>query len=140
MATIEKVSCFPNEGTPEVIAGDPVDGDLVRITSGTVIIYQRYTVPVAPTPQPRVLSKTEFNKYGWAQLGMAAFQKVIEDTRNSTGTTDADYEARSAVTQYDAAITVAKSEVEAIGFKIKAAGFMTQEQFDDMTGDNWPTA
>lgn len=89
---------------------------------------------------PRVLSKTEFNKFGWATLGMAAFQKILEDVRKSTGTTDADYEARAAVTQYDAALTVAKSEVQAIGYKIKAAGHMTQEQFDAITGDNWPEA
>lgn len=88
---------------------------------------------------PRVLNKTDFNKFGWSKLGMAGFQKVLEDTRNSTGTTDAHYEARAAVAQYDAALTFAKAEVEAIGLKIKAAGFMTQDQYDAVTGNNWPT-
>lgn len=89
---------------------------------------------------PRVLSKTDFNKHGWSKIGMGAFQKILEDVRNSTGTTTAEYEARAAVNQYDSALTIAKAEVEAIGVKIKAAGHMTQEQFDALTGDNWPEA
>lgn len=70
---------------------------------------------------------------------MAAFQKVLEDTRNSTGTADADYEARAAVNQYDSALTFEKSQVELLGIKIKAAGHMTDEQYSAMTGDAWPT-
>lgn len=105
-----------------------------KLPDGTYVTYGTET-PAAP----RILSKTDFNKFGWSKLGMAGFQKVLEDTRKSTGTTDAHYEARAAVTQYDAAQTFAKAEVEAIGLKIKAAGFMTQEQYEAVTGNNWPT-
>lgn len=91
-----------------------------------------------PPKVPRVLSKTNFNKHGWSKLGMATFQKVLEDVRKSTGTTDADYEARAAVEQYDSAVSFEKSEVEAIGVKIKNAGHMTQQQYDAIVGENWP--
>lgn len=40
---IERVTCFPNEGTPEVIPGDPQQGDIIRIV-GTQN-YQRYKAP-----------------------------------------------------------------------------------------------
>lgn len=54
MTAIEKVSRFPNEGVPEVIAGEPEAGDLVRITTASgAVIYERYTPhsdPVAPVP------------------------------------------------------------------------------------------
>lgn len=127
----------------EILAGPdnytPETGDYVRITTprGAVMEHE-YTEPSAPPLRPLVLSKPEFNKHGWSTLGMAAFQKILEDVRKSTGTTDADYEARAAVEQYDSVSTFAKAEVEAIGVKIKNAGHMTQQQFDAMTGNNWP--
>lgn len=46
---MEKVSCFPNEGTPEVLAGPIVDGDIVRV--GTA--YFRYKATSNPQPVPR---------------------------------------------------------------------------------------
>lgn len=62
MITIERVSCFPNEGDPEVIPGEPQDGDLVRAASddGATVVYQRYSRPQiqpesadpVPAPQP----------------------------------------------------------------------------------------
>ena len=69
MTTIEKVSCFPNEGTPQVIAGDPVLGDLVRITTGNTVIYERYTPPAAP---PVATAKT-------ARLSWDEFRKLFTD-------------------------------------------------------------
>lgn len=55
---IERVSCFPNEGTPEVIPGEPQDGDIVRINGS---VYQRYKAPVeappADTPMPPTLTE-----------------------------------------------------------------------------------
>jgi len=135
MTTIVKI----DRQTGEVIPGQAQTGDFVRITTASgVVIEQEYTEPTIPQPRPRVLSKTDFNKHGWSKIGMAAFQKILEDVRKSTGTTDADYEARAAVEQYDGAATFAKAEVEAIGVKIKNAGHMTQQQYDAVTGSNWP--
>lgn len=49
MTEIVKVSCFPNEGTPEVIEGSPSAGDIVRITTPAgAVIYERYTPPSMP--------------------------------------------------------------------------------------------
>lgn len=107
--------------------GQPGEAEMLP---GETVEHQYSTTPL-------VLSRTEFNKHGWAMIGMAAFQKVLEDTRQSTGTTDADYEARAAVGQYDVAVTCSKGEVQAIGGKILAAGFMTQGQYDAII-DNWP--
>lgn len=55
---IVKVSCFPNEGAPQVLPGDPDAGDIVRITNGASVVYERFTPsPSAPTAQtqPNVL-------------------------------------------------------------------------------------
>ena len=54
MTKIEKISCFPNEGEPQVIAGEPAAGDLVRITTDSgAVICERYTPPVIlEPPQP----------------------------------------------------------------------------------------
>ncbi len=60
---MERVSCFPNEGDPEVIPGEPVDGDIIRVTTGDTVLYQRYTAPVEtppPAPAPVSLTKAQF--------------------------------------------------------------------------------
>lgn len=64
---IEVVSCFPNEGTPKTIAGDPNPGDIVRVTTPSgAVIYERYTapaavaapaVPAAPTQKATLLNQ-----------------------------------------------------------------------------------
>lgn len=64
MATLEKVTCFPSRGTPEVIPGDPVAGDLVRITNGSSVAYQHYT----PQPLPPVPSQTEGRDLTWGEF------------------------------------------------------------------------
>ena len=94
-----------------------------------------------PDPLPRVMSKTEFNKFGWAQIGMAAFQKAIEAARAFPGTTDTAYSVRGVAEQYGAALTFAKSEVEALGGLLASPGvdILTADQFKRLTGDNWPT-
>jgi hypothetical protein len=128
--TLER--CLP--GDPFIVVPSDAENGARDNGDGT------YTNPTPPTPvaTPLIMSKTAFNLFGWAQIGMAAFQKVLEDTRNSAGTTTADYEARAAVNQYDSALTFEKSQVEQLGLKIKAAGHMTDEQYALMTGDSWP--
>ena len=62
---IERVTCFPNEGTPEVVPGDPQAGDIVRIDGK---IYQRY-MPPSETPAPleaRTLTWDQFLDVGMA--------------------------------------------------------------------------
>lgn len=53
MTSIVKVSCFPNEGTPVVVDGDPAAGDIVRITTNTgAVVYQRFSPPPAQVKAP----------------------------------------------------------------------------------------
>ncbi|CAB4165256.1 hypothetical protein UFOVP823_23 [uncultured Caudovirales phage] len=63
---MERVTCFPNEGTPEVIPGEPQLGDIVR--SGTA--YFRYTPPSEPETTPIPLSKLEFVDLAQSAGGM----------------------------------------------------------------------
>ena len=84
MTTIVKVSCFPNEGDPQVIAGNPQAGDIVRITTSSgAVIYERYSPPQAPSnPIPRILSKTAFMdvcqvSFGGNGVGRARFGAII---------------------------------------------------------------
>lgn len=144
MTKIEKVSCFPNEGTPEVIPGDPQAGDLVRITTDNgAEIYERYTPPAAQAdPLPRILSKTAFQDYAVSQLGggvvgMARFTQIMDATRDSSSGA-----VRFAFARYEAAVT----------FEKQNTALLTQIMAGDatvghLTGaerlaiiDNWPEA
>jgi hypothetical protein len=109
------------------------------VKGGATLADGVWTNPPDIPASPKALSKTEFNKFGWQQIGMARFQAILESVRKSTGTEDADYEARAAVEQYDSAQTFAKSEVVAIGAFIKAVNLMTDDEYSAMTGDDWPT-
>lgn len=83
---IERVTCFPNEGTPEVIPGPPSPGDIVR-SDGS---YYRYTAPPGPpTPQPRVLTWGELAAYligllGGGAAGRAALGAIIASCQAGT--------------------------------------------------------
>lgn len=62
MAEIVKVSCFPNEGTPVVIPGDPVAGDIVRVTTSTgAVIYERFSPAQAQQDPNTINGKAEFS-------------------------------------------------------------------------------
>lgn len=143
MTTIVKVSCFPNEGTPEVIDGAPQAGDLVRITTTTgAVIYERYTPPSdPPAPAPRVLSKTAFQDYAVSQLGgipdgMARFTTIMDATRDSVNGA-----VRFAFARYEAAQTFEKENTAALTLIMAAdstAGHLTSEERSAII-DNWPT-
>lgn len=63
MTTIEKVTCFPNEGLPQIIAGAPQAGDLVRITTPSgAVIFERYTPLEAPPAPVRHWDEFDFRK------------------------------------------------------------------------------
>jgi hypothetical protein len=143
MTTIVKVSCFPNEGTPEVIAGEPQAGDLVRITtSGGAVIYERYTPPAAPpSPTPRVLSKTAFQDYAVTQLGggttgMARFTEIMDATRTSESGA-----VRFAFSRYEAADKFEKTNTATLTAIMAAdtatVGHITDDERDAIL-ENWP--
>jgi len=91
MTIIEKVSCFPNEGAPEVIAGDPQLGDLVRIITPTgAVIYERYTPPAIPSPpQPKKsgLSGDEFHALFTQQELIDIYSAHVDEYMNERGLT-----------------------------------------------------
>ena len=128
MVTIEKVSCFPNEGTPQVVAGSPQQGDLVRITNtnGTVI-YERYTPPAAPpSPQPKILRSDEV-------LGLLP-AAVVKSIRDST--------VAAVVKRYECfkiKPSWTKTEGTALFNDVEAAGLMTTQQNSDALAA-WPSA
>lgn len=137
---IERVSCFPNEGTPVVIPGDPVTGDLVRITTDSgAVIYERYTVPsLPPDPSPRILSKTGFQDYavsklGGGQSGMERFTEIMDATRDS-----ASGAVRFCFARYEAAVTFAKEQVAGFTQVMVGAGVMTSNERASIL-DGWPT-
>lgn len=139
---IEKVSCFPNEGSPSVIPGDPQDGDLVRVTVGSSVVYQRYAAPAAYVPKPRTLSKTAFQDYAVSQLGggltgMGRFTAVMDATRDS-----ASGAVRFAFARYEAAQTFEKANTETLTAVMVAdstTGHLTESERTAIL-DNWPTA
>lgn len=139
---IVKVSCFPNEGTPQVIAGDPVTGDLVRVTDGDRVQYYRYTEIPPYTPAPRVLTKTSFQDYCIGQLGgsttgMARFTEIMDATRDSTSGA-----VRFAYARYEAAQTFEKSNTAALTTIMAADDTTGHLTADERTAilNNWPVA
>jgi hypothetical protein len=141
MTTIVKVSCFPNEGTPEVIEGDPQQGDIVRITTDGAEIYERYTPPQNSASTPRVLSKTAFQDHAVSQLGggatgMARFTEIMDATRNSESGA-----VRFAFARYEAAQTFEKTNTATLTAIMAAdtstAGHITSEERDAIL-ENWP--
>lgn len=133
---IEKVSCYPNEGTPEVIAGDPVDGDLVRITNGSAVIYQRYTSPPPPpTPKPIVMTDKQFRKYAATQLGSNAAVGAIWKAANAS----TDDDVKFALMAWTKAETFEKSEVVGLTTLLVNGSCMTSNQRLALVGPgNWP--
>lgn len=143
MTVVARVSCFPNEGTPEVIPGDPQLGDIVRITTPTgTTVYERYTPPPVPLgPRPGLLSKTAFQDHAVTQLGggaigMARFTEIMDATRES-----ADGAVRFAYARYEAAQIFEKNNTASLT-QIMAgdsqAGHLTGDERADIL-ENWPT-
>lgn len=133
---MEKVSCFPNEGTPEVLPGPIADGDIVR--EGTA--YFRYKAPREIIPAPRVLSKTAFQDYAITQLGngltgMARFTTIMDATRDSTNAA-----VRFAFSRYEAAQTFEKENTATLTAVMAAdstTGHLTDAERAAIL-DNWP--
>lgn len=134
MATIVKVSCFPNEGEPQVIAGDPVLGDIVRITTNKgAVIYERYSPPPsAPTPRPVVLSATGFMDSAIQGIraansstqaaAEARFQEIIEAAKNFAGATEVAKRVRYVHERYAKATTFNRAVVGGMLALFRAAG------------------
>lgn len=140
---IVKVSCFPNEGAPQVLPGDPDAGDIVRITNGASVVYERFTPsPSAPTAKPFIFSKTAFQDHAVAQLGggligMGRFTAVMDATRDS-----ASGAVRFAYARYQAAQTFEKTNTASLTAVMAAdtqTGHLTTDERTAIL-DNWPEA
>ena len=137
--TIEKVSCFPNEGTPQVIPGDPQAGDIVRITtSHGCEIYERYTPPAAPPgPQPTVLSWGALASYligllGGGATGRAALGAIIKACQGSAQGADNFF-----AVYFTGQTTFTKAEFTGVLADV-ATGVVTNGQ-KTAVANNWPT-
>lgn len=89
---LEKVSCFPNDGDPQVIAGDPQHGDIVRVV-GTQD-YHRHAIMPAKVLQPISMTRKQLRKHVVAVFGgngaaAAKLQAYRDAAIGETGTTDA---------------------------------------------------
>lgn len=141
---IVKVSCFPNEGAPQVLPGDPDAGDIVRITTaGGSVVYERFTPrPQPASPSPRILSKTAFQDHAVAQLGggltgMARFTEIMDSTRDSQSGA-----VRFAYARYQAALTLEKENTASLTAVMAAdtqTGHLTTDERAAIL-DNWPEA
>lgn len=162
MSTIQKVNKRPNRGVPpteadecapgevpQVIAGNPADGDLVRITADSgAVIYQHYTAPAAPpAPVPRLLSKTAFQDHvvgvlaalgdGQPTTGMARFTAIMDATRDSAAGA-----VRFAFARYEAADVFEKTNTATLTTIMAAdsqTGHITSAERTAIL-TNWPTA
>jgi len=130
MTTIVRVDRFPNEGSPQVIAGDPQLGDIVRITTNTgAVIYERYTPPAPPpAPGPIVLSATAFQDVCEAALGgngvgRTRFGKVIRDMSAS-----ADDEVLSVFKRYDKSQTFERGKASALFTLLVSKSILTAQE------------
>ena len=136
MTVIVKVSCFPNEGAPQVIAGEPQGGDIVQITTpnGTTI-YERYTPPPPPSaPRPFALSATGFMDTAIAGLRVAnasnqaaaeaRFIEIIEAARSFTdaGNVERAKRVRYVYERYQKATTFNKAVVAGMLALFRVAG------------------
>lgn len=142
MTQIVKVSCFPSDGTPQVLDGNPEAGDIVRITTaGGSVVYERFTPqPQSPSARPVILSKTAFQDYAVAQLGggttgMARFTAIMDATRDSQSGA-----VRFAFARYEAAQTFEKTNTATLTGVMAAdstGGHITTEERTAIL-DNWP--
>jgi hypothetical protein len=139
---LEKVSCFPNEGTPAVIAGAPQDGDLVRIV-GTQQYYRYLTPAVAVPSAPRVFDWAGMNAYlvgllGGGDAGTAALQALLEAARDRVGTTANDKLTRYFYTWFLGSTSFTKADTAARLVALVATSVVTQNQANAVA-TNWPS-
>jgi len=140
---IEKVSCFPNEGTPQVIAGTPAAGDLVRITltiqadGVDSVQYSRYSPPPAPSTNAAILSKTQYMDHCFAQFGgettgrlrYGAIMKAARASTNDGVVVSLEY--------YKGATSVEKDSATVFLALLVSAAICTQQEADAVI-NNWP--
>lgn len=151
MTTIVKVTCFPNEGTPEALSGDPQTGDIVRITTPNgAVLYQRYTEPSQVEPVPVTFDSADWKEYAYSVLGaiavpagneieqlaagMRRYGAILKAARAST-----DEGTIAALDQYDDATNYRKDKVEIfLGFLNADNEIVTDAEFAGIVA-NWPT-
>ncbi len=156
MTTIEKVTCFPNDGTPQVIAGSPVTGDLVRITTASgAVVYERYTAPATYVPQPIILSKKACRlrvitalmvaNSSSNSVARARMQALRIQVDTLTVTTDAHRRAKGALEAWREDTEFSKIEFQTITNDIDGGTDMSDNERDAILGTfagsaAWPEA
>ncbi len=150
MSSVEKVSCFPNEGTPEFIPGTPVDGDIVRVV-GTQD-YSRYYAGIVVAPTPHTLDGADWREYAYGVLGSIAAPSGTDDQKAAAGLTRygqilkdgraaTDAVVIGAFDQYDNANTFRKDKVTIFLGVLNGTDpiIVTDAEFTAIIG-NWPVA
>src|SRR4051812_21854629 len=138
MTTIDKVTCFPNEGTPQIINGTPSQGDIVRITTiNGSVIYERYTpmpAPAAPAVVYKEVRKWEFATFASTAVGSnATFGGIVKACRDSV-----DNAVIGAYELFKSQSTLTYNEASALLTLLVAKSVVTAQQKTDILAA-WPT-
>lgn len=101
MSNLERVTCFPQDGTPQVIPGQPQYMDIVRVI-GTGKYYHFVPDPGPSAPVDRELSRKALRAvivtaFGGNGAGSAKLQTYIDAAVANVGTTQADKNMRYAL-------------------------------------------
>ncbi len=140
MSIIQKISGW---GGP-VVSGNPVDGDLVRVTyDNGCIAEHRYTTPSTNTSKPSVLSSTGFDDYCASQLGggsagYARLQEILEAAKGFVGNSQTARQVRYSVGRFERARDINKTVVATFLGILLTAGLITAQENDNII-NNWPT-
>lgn len=91
----------------------------------------------AAPPEYVIMTKPEFNAYGWAQVGMSRHQQIIEAARDRAGEEEIDLRVRAVYQQFKDAPSVHRNDAAGLATILVGAGIMTQGEADAYLGD-WP--
>lgn len=147
MTTIVKVDTIPAKTNPvegidySVLAGDPAQGDKVRITtqSGAVVFEGCYTPPAAPVgPQPKVLAWGELALYligllGGGATGRAALGAIIGSCQASAQGADKFF-----AVYFQGQTTFTKAEFTAVLAGVSTA--IVSGAAKNSVSNNWPVS
>ena len=143
MTTIAKIDAMPSvvnatEGVDyNILDGEPVLGDAVRITTltGMVFFEGHYTPKAVPEPSPVVLSDLEFIRHAAANIagGGGRVTTIIEGFRDHSSP-----DLRYAYQEYDKATVFTKKVVSEFLTAGVAGGILSEAERAAVL-DGWPT-